>query len=199
MAHGLAEWVFVQIRIHFTLWQSVDLKVLPIGVKFSLRPFTPDQLVKMISTAIIRGVKAKMLCLELSGIAGSSDARGGAMTTKLRDWGFRIALDGCCCGTGGIGLADLEFLSIDEIKCIPGLCPGLKTDPRTPQSSDLPLDWLVILIVRWWFKAFRQLSNLRFSRKSMQIYVRECFSVILFPTETLPPNGLLVHCIPDIF
>lgn len=125
LAHGLAEWVFLQIRIHTALWQSAGLKVFPVGVKFSLRQFTPDQLVKMISVAIIRGVKAKMLCLELSGIAGSSDASGvGPMTTKLRNWGFRIALDGF--GTGEVSLADLAHLSIDEIKMDPGFVSGIE-------------------------------------------------------------------------
>lgn len=129
LARGLAEWVFAQINLDTATWQSDGLKVVPVGVKLSLRQFSPDQLVKMISIAIIRGVKAKAMCLELSGIAGSSDASGvGAMTTKLRDWGFRIALDGY--GTGEASLADLENLSLDEIKMDPGFMSAIENKPQ---------------------------------------------------------------------
>ena len=50
------------------------------------------------------------------------------MTTKLREWGFRIALDGF--GTGEATLSDLNSMSIDEIKMDPGFMPGVESKPQ---------------------------------------------------------------------
>ena len=129
MAITLAEWMLAQISLQTVQWQSQGLDVLPLGVKFSLRQFSPAQLVELVSVAIIRGAKAKMLCLELSGMAGLNDSPGvGRMTAKLREWGFRIVLD--CFGTSEASLSDLNGLSIDEIKMDPGFMSGIESQPQ---------------------------------------------------------------------
>lgn len=126
MAVALAEWMLAQISRQTAQWQSQGLGALPLGIKVSLRHISPTQLVELLSIAIIRGAKAKMLCLELSGMAGLKDSSDvGRMTAKLRDWGFRIALD--CFGTGEANLSDLNGLSIDEIKMDPSFMAGVES------------------------------------------------------------------------
>ena len=129
MAVALAEWMLAQVSRQTVQWQSQGLDVVHLGVKFSLRQFAPAQLVELVSLAIIRGAKAKMLCLELSGMAGLSDTSGvGRMTAKLKEWGFRIALD--CFGTGEASLSDLNGLAIDEIKMDPGFMLDIENRPQ---------------------------------------------------------------------
>lgn len=129
MAISLAEWMLEEISRQTNKWQSAGLDVLPLGIKLSMRQFAPTQLVELLSVAIIRGAKAKMLCLELSGISGLNEPVVMAqMTAKLRAWGFRIALD--CFGTAEASLSDLNGLSIDEIKMDPGFIHDVESNPQ---------------------------------------------------------------------
>ena len=129
MAVTFAEWLLGEISNQTSQWQSTGLLVPSIAVKFSLRQFPPAQLMELLSVAIIRGAKAKSLCLELSGIAGVSDPSSVArMINKLREWGFRIALD--TFGTAEASLSDVNGLSIDEIKMAPSFTYGIENSPQ---------------------------------------------------------------------
>ena len=50
------------------------------------------------------------------------------MINKLREWGFRIALDAF--GTAEASLSDVNGLSIDEIKMAPSFTYGIENSPQ---------------------------------------------------------------------
>ncbi len=115
MAIALTEWMLAEATRQTAHWQSAGLSMVPLGIKLSLRVLTVPQIMEVVSVAVIRGAKAKFLCLELSSLSALDDAEAvSRMTLKLREWGFRVALDNF--GTADATLSDLSGLSLDEIK-----------------------------------------------------------------------------------
>jgi diguanylate cyclase (GGDEF)-like protein len=115
MATALVEWMLAEATRHTVGWQSAGLTVVPLGIKVSLRHLTAPQILEVVSVAMTQGAKAKLLCLELSSASALQDAEAlNGMTVKLRQMGFRLALDNF--GTADAPLSDLSILSIDEIK-----------------------------------------------------------------------------------
>ena len=118
MAIALLEWMFAEATRHTVGWQSAGLAVMPLGIKISFRHLTARQILEVVSLAVTQGAKPKFLCLELSSVPALHDAEAlNGMTVKLRQMGFRLALDNF--GTADAPLSDLSILSIDEIKLDP--------------------------------------------------------------------------------
>ena len=115
IAIALAEWMFAEATRQIADWQSEGHAMVPLGIELSLRQVTVMQIMEVVSVAVIRGAKAKSLCLEFSSVSAPDDAEAvSRMTLKLREWGFRVALNGF--GTADATLSDLNGLSLDEIK-----------------------------------------------------------------------------------
>jgi len=115
MAIALAEWMLSEATKHTANWRSEGYAVVPLGIKLSLRQLTIAQIMEVVSLAVIRGAKAKFLCLEFSSVSAVDDIDGvRRMTSRFREWGFRVALDSF--GTVDATLTDLSGLSLDEIK-----------------------------------------------------------------------------------
>ena len=118
LAITLVEWIFAEASRQTVDWQSASLSVVPLGIKLSLRQLSVPQLMEVVSLAVARGAKAKLLCLGLSSVSAVGSAEAvSRLSSKFREWGFRVALESF--GTADATLSDLSNLSLDEIKLDP--------------------------------------------------------------------------------
>lgn len=130
MTLALEEWMFSEITRQINEWLAAGLAVVPLGIKLSVQPLAIPEIMEMVSLAIIRGAKAKLICLELNSLLDFDDTESAhRMTQKFREWGFRIALDRF--GTAHATLGDLAGLSVDEIK----LDPCFMKTPDSAQTA----------------------------------------------------------------